>query len=1143
MRPDANVTSYTYDIRGKLVKVTDPALNTWTYTYDARGRKTASSDPDMGNASLGYDNLDRLVWAKDSAGRAQYTTYDVLGRTTALRDDTANGPLVAAFTFDTLPGAKGKPVASTRYYDGKAYTSEVTGYDAEYRPTGTKITIPDAPTTKGLAGTYAYTSTYTPTGKPLTTNLPATPGGLAAERLVTRYNAQGAPITLSGLDWYAAETVYSPFGEVMRTAVGSAPRRVWATNLYDKNTRRLTDSITDRETPNQPDPANPNRISRLSYAYDPVGNITSITDTQPGSRIDKQCFTYDPMGQLTQAWTGKTCSGDVKADVTPGPDGDGYWQEYSFDPIGNRTKLVDHDLVDPALNDEFTYEYGVTVAGNGTQPPVKTQPHALTKVNQTTRKPGSTVTSQSTYGYDSAGNTTRRTIGGDTQTLNWDRRNKLTSATSPGIGAVAIKGLADKCLDLQSGNTADGTSLQLHSCNATKAQQWRLTGDTLRFQDKCVTNQSGTPRLAACDGSAAQKFVYRPGDKTIHHPATNQCLDVPAGNSADGTVLNIWTCNGAPSQVWSFSDTTTYLYDASGNRLIEDNGSTRTLYLGESVITVNSAGQALDAQRYYAAPGGLTTVRRTFGKTSGHNLFVQVSDHHGTGTTSIDQANGQAVTRRKFDPYGNPRGNQATNWPGTRTFLGTGVADASTSLTHIGAREYESQTGRFISVDPIIDLTDPLQMNGYTYANGNPVGNSDPSGMLLYEGMNGGGFDSGGCGGCNTADANAGRYKSYDEPDDGDNYVNIGPTEVHYSSQQALDAAFKKVYKAHPEIQGRYDWVSGCLRQGGGCSAGIDFLPAVFSREMCNMEGIHCVNSADRLSFYAGKALYAELEFGAGMQGPIANILKSIESRLVGKPKPKSEPAPAKECKNSFTPDTPVLLADGTEKAIKDLQPGDFVLATDPETRRTEAKEVTALIHTEDDKDYVDLTVQGLDGAETITTTAHHPFWSEAEAAWVDAGDLRVGTELRTAEGGTATVNRVHVHRADMETYNLTVADFHTYYVLAGETPVLVHNANSKPCLTGYENPGHHDPHGGPNPYNPKKGVLPADAESQFQNSTLVSGVRWTKIGTGKKAVYYRYSDNGHGQWHWSGSTNGRDNRGNPVEIPMEHVPIQIRRG
>lgn len=39
---------------------------------------------------------------------------------------------------------------------------------------------------------------------------------------------------------------------------------------------------------------------------------------------------------------------------------------------------------------------------------------------------------------------------------------------------------------------------------------------------------------------------------------------------------------------------------------------------------------------------------------------------------------------------------------------------------------------------------------------------------------------------------------------------------------------------------------------------------------------------------------------------------------------------------NSFTPDTRVLMADGTSKAIKDVKIGDKVLATDPETGRSE---------------------------------------------------------------------------------------------------------------------------------------------------------------------------------------------------------------
>ncbi|MFI8392772.1 RHS repeat-associated core domain-containing protein [Streptomyces sp. NPDC085540] len=227
-----------------------------------------------------------------------------------------------------------------------------------------------------------------------------------------------------------------------------------------------------------------------------------------------------------------------------------------------------------------------------------------------------------------------------------------------------------------------------------------------------------------------QKFVYRTADKTLYNAAAGGCVDVPNGNDADGTDLLVYACAGGPNQQWTLAEnTTTYIYDAAGNRLIEETGSSRTLYLGDTEVTVNKAGQAVNSVRYYSGIGGPTTVRQTGGKATGHKLTVLLADHHNTATIAVDQMAGQPVTRRKSDPYGNQRGAMATNWPGSRTFLGTGVEDDSTSLTHIGAREYEPGTGRFISVDPVIDITNPLQMNGYNYANNNPISQSDPTGL------------------------------------------------------------------------------------------------------------------------------------------------------------------------------------------------------------------------------------------------------------------------------------------------------------------------------------------------------------------------------------------------------------------------------
>ncbi|MGW1142842.1 RHS repeat-associated core domain-containing protein, partial [Streptomyces zhihengii] len=67
--------------------------------------------------------------------------------------------------------------------------------------------------------------------------------------------------------------------------------------------------------------------------------------------------------------------------------------------------------------------------------------------------------------------------------------------------------------------------------------------------------------------------------------------------------------------------------------------------------------------------------------------------------------------------------------PGTRGFVG-GVSE-STGLTHLGAREYDPMTGRFISADPVGDLKDAQQINGYAYSSNNPVTFADADGKWL----------------------------------------------------------------------------------------------------------------------------------------------------------------------------------------------------------------------------------------------------------------------------------------------------------------------------------------------------------------------------------------------------------------------------
>ncbi|MFF0151933.1 RHS repeat-associated core domain-containing protein [Micromonospora sp. NPDC005203] len=146
----------------------------------------------------------------------------------------------------------------------------------------------------------------------------------------------------------------------------------------------------------------------------------------------------------------------------------------------------------------------------------------------------------------------------------------------------------------------------------------------------------------------------------------------------------------------------------------------------------------------------------------------------------------------------------------------------------------------------------------------------------------------------------------------------------------------------------------------------------------------------------------------------------------------------AKLCRrNSFTPDTRVLMADGSTKPIGEVAVGDQVLATDPETGQTGPREVTDVISGDGEKDLVDLTIDG----EVVTATGEHPFYDAADRRWIDAGDLTAGDELRSPTGGTVKVDGVRRYGAvDQPVLNLTVSGVPTYYVLAGDTPVLVHN-------------------------------------------------------------------------------------------------------
>ncbi|MET8763573.1 polymorphic toxin-type HINT domain-containing protein [Lentzea sp. NPDC004782] len=149
-------------------------------------------------------------------------------------------------------------------------------------------------------------------------------------------------------------------------------------------------------------------------------------------------------------------------------------------------------------------------------------------------------------------------------------------------------------------------------------------------------------------------------------------------------------------------------------------------------------------------------------------------------------------------------------------------------------------------------------------------------------------------------------------------------------------------------------------------------------------------------------------------------------------------------------------MADGSRKPIEQVRVGDRVIATDPETGESGAREVTRTIIGKGSKNLVDVTVDvdGDAGDRTarISATDGHPFWVSdrgERGEWVEAGKLRPGDDLRTPDGGVAEVRAVQARVQFTAVFNLTIAGIHTYFVLAGGQALLVHNCGKGPLPPG----------------------------------------------------------------------------------------------
>lgn len=98
---------------------------------------------------------------------------------------------------------------------------------------------------------------------------------------------------------------------------------------------------------------------------------------------------------------------------------------------------------------------------------------------------------------------------------------------------------------------------------------------------------------------------------------------------------------------------------------------------------------------------------------------------------------------------------------------------------------------------------------------------------------------------------------------------------------------------------------------------------------------------------------------------------------------------------------------------------------------------VTATFH-HSSGEVMDLVIGDGEGQETIGTTSNHPFWSADREAYINAGELNLGEQVRTYSGDTKRIVNKLARPGPEPVYNLEVHAEHVYYV--GQSGTLVHN-------------------------------------------------------------------------------------------------------
>ncbi|MFE9746184.1 polymorphic toxin-type HINT domain-containing protein [Saccharothrix saharensis] len=1068
--PAAHETKFGYDDAGNLTTVTSPKGEITRYGYDKLGQRTSVTDPAGVVTRFGYDSFGNQVYAKDAGGRAQYAKVDQAGNRVTEVDLDPTGRIIRTLrhTYDIA----GNRLTSV---DGTGRTTRF-GYDALGQLTQLVEPVSD---TESITTTYGYDTsgrrtrftdgrgnstfyTYNALGKPESVIEPATDSHpSAADRTWTAtYDGNGRPTSMTAPGGVTRNRTYDGLGRLVKEtgsgASAATPDRVveydavgrttkisapGGDNTYEYNARGLLTKATGPS-------------GDATFGYDEQGRLTTRTDAAGTTG-----FTYTA-GRLSSVQDGVT-GGAIGFGYTASGQlgtmnyGAGRVREFGYDDFGREVSDVTKNAAGVAvasiaytydLNDRLTKKVTTGTAGAGEQT------YAYDHLGRTTAWTSNGTTTD--YGWDASGNRVRN----GAKTAVYDQRNRVLSDGDYTYAYTARGTVASR--------TSSGLTEQFGFDAFDRLITVGATSYAYDGLDRPVTRGAQAFRYAGAEMDAVSD-----GTATYGRGAFGELLSLAQG--ADKRLLlsdkhgDVVGGFDPATSLASVPDSTAY--DPWGKRTATAGAQRNVGFQGD--WTDPDTGRVNMGARWYDPTTGTFSSRDSVTQggpgSAGFNRYV-----YGVGSP----LNG-------FDPDGHGWFSDAVSWVGDNlSTVGHTALDVAGLVPGLGEIADGINGVWYLAEGNYVDA-------GLSFAGMVPFAGWGATaakwGNRGYDAMRG----ADNVPTPRTPDAPSGRTPDYSSPKNvrGPDGVPIkkgsgvppGSKAVPDPRKLAAEAAARQAAAARAALQAAIARTSAAkaavaravknnplptmqaalkprIANVKNIVSAVPNAPArIVQATVTNVQDLNKVYDTIKTAMLgAGKEVIKE-----AAQTQVAEVLSTSGipyaenlMDLAGGRKKKSpgtkgkqaraETAAGGSCRvsydsNSFSADTPVLMADGSRKPIADVQVGDRVLATDPTTGETGPRTVTDTRSHQAERLLYEITVNA---GETLVATDEHPFWVESLQKWVHAEDLKPGYTFETADHRPATVTTTRSFSPDREVHNLTVDGLHTYYVLAGATAVLTHN-------------------------------------------------------------------------------------------------------